>query len=86
MSYELSGNLPPDAAIDSTGNFTCTLTHVPTCFKVYDFDVKATDSAGQIDLRHVIVDAPWCIPIRSIMARRSSFGVSPPPGRTSLGP
>ena len=56
MSYELSGNLPPDAAIDSTGNFTCTLT-MSDLFKVYDFDVKATDSAGQIDLRHVIVDA-----------------------------
>ena len=50
--------MPPDAAIDSNGLFTCTLSQDDP-FAVYNFDVEATDSAGQYDLLHVTVNASF---------------------------
>ncbi len=55
-SYELCGDLPADAAIDSNGLFTCNL-YASDTWHIYDFYVKATDSAGQYDLLHVLVYA-----------------------------
>ena len=59
VSYALVGdqsNLPPEADLNgSTGEFTCTFSPTGSEFQAYDFHVKATDSAGNWDVLHVII-------------------------------
>jgi uncharacterized delta-60 repeat protein len=54
LTYTLLGNKPADAAIAPDGLFTCYFSNADE-FKVYDFDVKATDSSGQYDMMHVVL-------------------------------
>ena len=51
-----SPDLPADAQIDSYGNFTCTFSG-NDAYKIYEFDVTATDSANQSDTMHVVMSA-----------------------------
>ena len=53
VDYQLEGNLPPAAAIDASGHFTCTLG--PTPYTLYDFNVIAKDTKNQEDRLHVVI-------------------------------
>ncbi|MCD4728702.1 MAG: putative Ig domain-containing protein, partial [Pirellulales bacterium] len=47
--------LPQDAEIDANGLLTCKFTSPDDAYQVYQFDVKATDSTGHVDVRHVVL-------------------------------
>ena len=54
VTYELTGDLPPGAEMNANGYLDYDLT-TADAYKVYQFDLKATDTAGQYDIRHVVL-------------------------------
>ena len=60
VTYELIvespyDSLPLDAAIDANAVFSCKFALPSENYTVYQFEVKATDSTGHVDLRHVVL-------------------------------
>ena len=52
---EKDEHLPQDAEISPNGVLTCKFTSPDDAYQVYQFNMKATDSTGKIDVRHVVL-------------------------------
>ncbi len=61
VTYELMADvqkgerLPLDAEISDSAVLTCDFTSPDDGYQVYQFDVKATDSDGNVDVRHMVL-------------------------------